>query len=93
MMSRSLIAAPSRAMRRSTALTRPDSFGAGPFTKPTEASTAAWGAVTTGGPAWHFSATPERWFGTPFPGQHDAELLAELEAARVAEPESVQQDG
>ncbi len=56
-----------------------------------DVETAGWGQVTTGGPAWQFSDTPERWFGTPFPGQHDAEILAELEAARTAQPESVKQ--
>ena len=57
-----------------------------------DVETAAWGQVTTGGPAWHFSDTPERWFGTPFPGQHDAEILAELEAARAPQQESVKQE-
>ena len=56
-----------------------------------DVETAGWGEVTTGGPAWHFSDTPERWFGTPFPGQHDKEILAELEAARAAQPASVKQ--
>ncbi len=56
-----------------------------------DVETAGWGEVTTGGAAWHFSDTPERWFGTPFPGQHDAEILAELEASRAAQPESVKQ--
>ncbi len=56
-----------------------------------DVETAGWGEVTTGGPAWHFSETPQRWFGTPFPGQHDAEILAELEAARATQPESVKQ--
>ena len=26
-----------------------------------DVDTAGWGEVTTGGPAWHFSDTPERW--------------------------------
>ena len=56
-----------------------------------DVETAGWGQVTTGGPAWQFSDTPERWFGTPFPGQHDDEILAELERARAAQPESVKQ--
>ena len=56
-----------------------------------DVETGGWGEVTTGGPAWHFSDTPQRWFGTPFPGQHDAEVLGELEAARASQPESVKQ--
>ena len=47
-----------------------------------DAETAAWGTVTTGGPVWHLSATPQRWFGTPFPGQHDDDILEELKARR-----------
>ena len=59
-----------------------------------DVDTAGWGEVTTGGPAWHFSDTPERWFGTPFPGQHDAELLAELDtldAAQASQPAASKQ--
>ena len=47
-----------------------------------DVETAAWGTVTTGGPAWHFSATPQRWSGTPMPGQHADDILDELRSQR-----------
>jgi crotonobetainyl-CoA:carnitine CoA-transferase CaiB-like acyl-CoA transferase len=46
-----------------------------------DVETAAWGPVTTGGPPWHLELTPATWTGTPFPGQHDREILAEIDAA------------
>ncbi len=43
-----------------------------------DVETSAWGNVYTGGPPWHFSETPARWFGTPMPGEHTGEILDEL---------------
>jgi crotonobetainyl-CoA:carnitine CoA-transferase CaiB-like acyl-CoA transferase len=44
-----------------------------------EVETSAWGTVSTGGPPWRFSKTPARWTGTPMPGEHTADILAEVE--------------
>lgn len=49
-----------------------------------EVETAAWGLVSSGGPAFHLSKTPATWFGTPFPGQHDAEIDMEIAASRTS---------
>ncbi len=45
---------------------------------------APWGQVVTGGPAWHFSATPASWRTTPMIGEHNDEVLRELEERRRA---------
>ncbi len=45
-----------------------------------EVPTSGWGSVVTGGPPWRFSRTPERWFGTPLPGEHTVDILDELQA-------------
>lgn len=38
-----------------------------------------WGDVTTGGAPWRFAGTPAPpWRGTPRPGEHTGEILAEL---------------
>ncbi|MEX2445739.1 MAG: CoA transferase [Dehalococcoidia bacterium] len=58
-----------------------------------EVETAGWGAVYTGGPPWELSNTPARWFGTPFPGMHDAEILAELEERRAAQQAAPAEQG
>ena len=58
-----------------------------------EVDTAGWGAVFSGGPAWHLSGTPATWFGTPFPGMNDEEIIAELEAARAASSAAPAQQG
>jgi crotonobetainyl-CoA:carnitine CoA-transferase CaiB-like acyl-CoA transferase len=47
-----------------------------------DVDTAGWGPVTTGGPPWHLSKTPARWFETPIPGVHTGEILDELERQR-----------
>lgn len=44
-----------------------------------EVETPAWGNLLTGGPPWHFSDTPARWFSPPMPGEHTEDILAELE--------------
>ena len=44
-----------------------------------EVETSAWGPVYTGGPPWHFSKTPGQWTGTPMPGEHTGDILAELQ--------------
>jgi crotonobetainyl-CoA:carnitine CoA-transferase CaiB-like acyl-CoA transferase len=44
-----------------------------------EVEMSAWGTVSTGGPPWRFSKTPARWTGTPMPGEHTADILAEVE--------------
>jgi formyl-CoA transferase len=43
--------------------------------------TPAWGTVWTGGPPWHFSETPARWFRTPEPGEQTEAILAEFGVA------------
>ena len=44
----------------------------------------AWGDVWTGGPPYRFSKTPAKWFSTPEIGEHNDEILAEIEAHRRA---------
>lgn len=46
--------------------------------------TKAWGRVWTGGPPWHFSATPGKWFSTPMIGEHNDEIVQELQERRAA---------
>ena len=46
-----------------------------------EVETAGWGPVFSSGPAWQLSETPATWFGAPFPGMNDVEIIMELEAA------------
>ena len=45
-----------------------------------------WGPLYAGGPPWHFSETPERVFEPPYPGDHDAEVRADVarDLARMA---------
>ena len=46
--------------------------------------TKAWGRVWTGGPPWQFSATPGKWFSTPGIGEHNDEIIAEVQELRAA---------
>jgi crotonobetainyl-CoA:carnitine CoA-transferase CaiB-like acyl-CoA transferase len=45
--------------------------------------TKAWGRVWTGGPPWQFSATPGKWFSTPGIGEHNDEIIAEVQERRA----------
>jgi crotonobetainyl-CoA:carnitine CoA-transferase CaiB-like acyl-CoA transferase len=52
-----------------------------------------WGRLTTGGPPWRFSATPARWDrGAPLPGEHTAEILAELGVEPASTPGNTQEN-
>ncbi len=42
--------------------------------------TKSWGTVRTGGPPWHFSETPARWFRTPELGEHADEVMRDVRA-------------
>ena len=42
--------------------------------------TKSWGTVRTGGPVWHFSETPARWFRTPELGEHAEEIMRDVRA-------------
>jgi len=46
--------------------------------------TKQWGRVWTSKGPWHFSSTPTRWFATPGIGEHNDEILKEIEASRAA---------
>jgi len=46
--------------------------------------TTQWGRVWTSKGPWHFSNTPARWFATPGIGEHNDEILKEIEAGRAA---------
>ena len=41
-----------------------------------------WGDVWTGGPPWRFSATPAHWSASPDIGEHNEEILREIEMHR-----------
>ncbi len=43
-----------------------------------------WGDVWTGGPPYRFSKTPAKWFATPNIGEHNDQIIAEIEAHRAA---------
>jgi crotonobetainyl-CoA:carnitine CoA-transferase CaiB-like acyl-CoA transferase len=45
-----------------------------------------FGTVFTGGPPWKFSRAPARVFRNPEPGEHTAEVLAELDQQSPARP-------
>jgi crotonobetainyl-CoA:carnitine CoA-transferase CaiB-like acyl-CoA transferase len=45
-----------------------------------------FGTVFTGGPPWKFARAPARVFRNPEPGEHTAEVLAELDRAEPASP-------
>jgi crotonobetainyl-CoA:carnitine CoA-transferase CaiB-like acyl-CoA transferase len=49
-----------------------------------EVQTSGWGSVFTGGPPWQFERTPASWSGTPLPGEHTADILDEIAAAKLA---------
>lgn len=56
-----------------------------------DTETSAWGNVYTGGPPWHFSATPCEWRGTPMPGEHTGEILDEIPRRKTgATPEPIE---
>ena len=44
-----------------------------------------WGKVWTSMGPWHFSNTPTRWFRTPAIGEHNDEILEEIEAHRAGQ--------
>ena len=46
--------------------------------------TREWGRVWTSPGPWHFSKTPTEWSATPTIGEHNAEIVAEIEAHRAA---------
>ncbi len=50
--------------------------------------TKSWGTVKTGGPPWHFSKTPARWFRPSEYGEHSEEIMAEVRAELAADPKT-----
>jgi crotonobetainyl-CoA:carnitine CoA-transferase CaiB-like acyl-CoA transferase len=51
--------------------------------------TKQWGKVWTGGPPWQFSATPAKWFSTPGIGEHNEEIVKEIEERRAGASPSI----
>lgn len=47
-----------------------------------EIETKSWGTVWTGGPPWHFSQTPAKWFRTPELGEHGEEIMRDVREGR-----------